>query len=120
MSDPISVLLLIGAAVVGPIASQPIGDAYCFYGSETKMVVPLGYFNAEPELREVCKDGPGEVLRQPMETFLQLCDRAMREIGVIDLADGAKILPRRPTVAGTSLEGSPEVFCVRVPAGYKK
>lgn len=89
MSDSISVILLIGAAVVGPIEAQ---------------MTQTSYFP----------------MRFQQETFSQLCERAMREIGAIDWADGAKILPRRPTVSGTSLEGSPEVFCIPTPKGYAK
>ena len=104
MTDPISVLLIIGAAVVGPSDAKVLNDR-----------VPPG--------QHLCIDqtnNPGltvlpsvTCLPAVYESLLQLCERAMREIGAFPTD------PRHPYDFSLLNGGmiSP-VRCIPTPSGY--
>ena len=108
MSDLVSVLLIIGAAVVGPIDGSARPDG----------MPPPGYVS--------CGLSVNCLPAKEAETIERLCERAMKEIGVGDFngsrtggwfgKDGW-----RPSndVAGLRWP-EPHVRCVPTPAGYRR
>ena len=113
MTDTISVLLIIGAAVVGPIEAQP-GRVYmevpnsadhhrCYPGNDDERC-KLSVLQGQP------------IQHEPDETVAQLCERAMREIGAI----------KGPHQSGMSVSQGPyvanglHVSCIPTPTGYRK
>ena len=103
MTDPISVLLIVGAAVIGPIEARTTG------------------------LTNECaglKDRPPSIVAcLKYETLPELCARAMKEIGAIALTF--------PHEKGTRTEwllfdvnaippDSFRVYCIPAPSGYRK
>lgn len=100
MTNPISVLLIIGAAVVGPIEAQwdiPKNAAPNCVGSEA-------WKDKEPGRFVICGG---------LETIPQLCERAMREIGA-ELFRGTPAAALEQHLAGMS------VRCIPTPQGYRK
>ena len=94
MTSPISVLLIIGAAVVGPVESQKSDPRVLNCGT---VVSSCQY-----------------------ESLSQLCERAMREIGAVRLViegdDKGWWLSPRPGEYGAS----ESVRCIPTPTGYRK
>ena len=130
MSDPISVLLIIGAAVVGPIDGYSRGRQLmrepdqCLAEERAKHPGP-------PDLSFLACSDP-----RPAETIDQLCERAMREVG-IDTAN--RVFMSYGTVGEKMLDGSIrfvqavgawepvrtaqdgwQVRCVPTPGGYRR
>ena len=96
MTNPISVLLLIGSAVVGPIEAQlnPLHpEITCTLTNPMKCSDPIS------------------------ESLPELCERAMREVG-------AEHVPERHDKYVAIIEhwalGQELVRCIRVPTGYKR
>ena len=112
MSDPISVLLIIGAAVVGPIDGYSRGRQLmrepdqCLAEERAKHPGP-------PDLSFLACSDP-----RPAETIAPLCERVMREVGA------AYQLPGAATGYMVGTDGryasGVEVRCVPVPAGYRR
>lgn len=73
MTSPLSVLLIIGAAVVGPIEAQPKPDAYQNY------VVGCAMRNTEFKQAVPCAEVAMAYAER--ESLPELCERAMREVG---------------------------------------
>lgn len=126
MTNPISVLLIIGAAVVGPIEQQPLrypqdaifSDCYVREYEKPGAHKSIGTHNpAYAAMIAKCKAEAypeGEPARG-WETLPQLCERAMREIGVKhpligDLSTGGFI----------GRAGGETVRCIPTPAGYRR
>ena len=99
MSDPISVLLIIGAATIGPIEAQP------------------------------------RVSTERYETIPELCERAMKEIGIVQFyagsgqfssgpwtyPDGSQFSSGEPvTRLGDRFISGHVVSCIPTPSGYRK
>ena len=146
MTDPISVLLIIGAAVVGPIEAR-MTDEVTAYVYQIPHVHSCGanctalYSDVYvPTMAECLERHRSDVRVQPDmksddlcfpvknrgETLDQLCERAMREVGVVDFngslnagwlgTDGW-----RPVLGRRGLEWpTPHVRCIPTPAGYRR
>lgn len=107
MTSPLSVLLIIGAAVVGPVHGQlVVGDrAQCHACWDNQK----GAAGCETECA-VFRD----------ETLPELCERAMREVGAErkPLVNPEWTYPRE-TVAMWRIDGLP-VRCIPTPQGYRR
>lgn len=123
MTDPVSVLLIIGAAVVGPIQALPPRRietpgtySYCVrkHGG-IKEIDPQRHI-------DVCVPLPPEP-STGWETFAEVCERAMREIGAKEGAtdniwakdDELTWLPN-----GKWYVGNQPVLCIPAPTGLRK
>lgn len=126
MTDTLSVLLIVGAAVLGPIEAQPTVDVFKLPGGYRATGIEGTSRGRHYEARvSNCKaTNPDKNTAQCMsfvdagrdgilmETLPQLCERAMREIGAINFFKGRWWV----TTPGESVE----VRCVPTPAGYRK
>ena len=115
MGGSISVLLLVGSAVVGPI------DGYGPWRQVDETCVQKDITAGKPDnsfTRLACSNP------MPAETIAQLCEWAMREIGAHKVLDGY-------TMSGPNGEmftapaplwrvGNLDVHCIQVPAGYRR
>ena len=122
MTNPISVLLIIGAAVVGPIDGKPAqygpGDPRCKDVMREPTKYPAGAHVA-------CAGGFTAKVVKEAETLPQLCERAMWEIGAIPVMGatchgecGDRLFS---TVLYWSLDtGETSVRCIPTPTGYRK
>ena len=129
MTSPISVLLIIGAAVVGPVEGQVVFEP----GAEQAQQACYNDYTSKTPIAEIQGLGPNQRLvsswrdacpaskfpRAP-ESLSQLCARAMREIGaarlVIEGDDKGWWLSPGPGEYGSS----ESVRCIPTPAGYRK
>ncbi len=112
MTSPLSVLLIIGAAVVGPIEAQPKPDAYQNY------VVGCAMRNTEFKQAVPCAEVAMAYAER--ESLPELCERAMREVGAErkPLVNPEWTYPRE-TVAMWRIDGLP-VRCIPTPQGYRR
>lgn len=130
----LSVLLIIGAAVVGPIEAQPVrGVDHPAYRACLDAHPFLGPLFAEQErTRGMSYYGPTEVAQygafpcgNVRESLLELCERAMREIGAQVRMHGiavqgpnGELLTSAPSPVWRL--GVAEVRCIPTPEGYRK
>ena len=108
MTSPISVLLIIGAAVVGPVEAQPRPATN---DEVARCLTWLPFREQGAEAVPACR---AVVEWSARESLSQLCERAMRGVGVTQLigpvGEGGFI----GHVAGET------VRCIPTPAGYRK
>ena len=127
MTDPISVLLIIGAAVVGPIEARQTGwvdnpNSHRSYCDEWKTAPagPLPHYGErgtkEPFYGAYHRDCAKV---RGYESLPQLCERAMREVGAktINGNEGwwGEILPVKVQEVTPA-----SVRCIQVPRGYRR
>jgi hypothetical protein len=116
MTNPISVLLIIGSAVVGPIDGKIEWFPPETAGVTTICVVP-------DHAGKLPKGGIPCVARR--ETLPQLCERAMRETG---LGEGRILIGQERRVtqqtarydSHTTIDQFAFVRCIPTPEGYRK
>ena len=115
MTDPISVLLIVGAAVIGPVEARNNG------------------------LTDECmsmKERPPSITQcLRYETLPELCERAMKEIGIVQFyagsgqfssqpwiyPDGSRFSSGAPvTRLGDRFISGHAVSCIPTPSGYRK
>lgn len=95
MSDSLSVLLIIGAAVVGPIEAQPIGGTFATVTG--------------PGVNMVMLD------TRIFESLSQLCERAMVGVGVTH-----PLIALANTDGYIGRAGDTQIRCIPTPTGYRK
>lgn len=109
MTNPLSVLLIIGSAVVGPIESR-VERAYC----AKRPIEAPGY-----ACGEWWGDLSYQILDYTEETLAQLCERAMREAGATMGAHYS--VGFMPDQSQNGLDGrDSRVRCIPTPSGYRK
>jgi len=98
----LAVLLIVGAAVIGPIDAQ-------IHDDPTDKFTVCPYERGRTEVRR-CRSIPGIA-----ETVAELCARAMKEIGAeYNNALGWFLSPETTSVVATP------VRCIPVPEGYRR
>lgn len=147
MTSPLSVLLIVGGAAIGPIDAQPTVDVFHLPGGYSLSGLNMRAMNGgrlfektfpqEYVARvENCKartdkdtfqcmalvdDGADGI---PLETLPQLCERAMREIGAFQGSQRKYQGSAWRVIEGWFLPGvanfEVEVRCIPTPTGYRK
>jgi len=119
MIDPVSVLLIVGAAVIGPIKALPprrieTPGTYSYCVREHG-----GIQEIDPQRHiEVCIPLPREPSTD-WETFPEVCARAMREIGAVWYEAGPTVGDGQYNwfIYRTPLWQGKRVLCVPTPSG---
>lgn len=106
MTGPLSVLLIIGAATIGPIEAQRVEQ---LQGPTTCSYTAAGNY--------LCIT-PGPIITY--ETLPQLCERAMREIGAEKQTYKAGRDQEELHVVENWWRGFDIVRCIPTPTGYRK
>lgn len=126
MTDPISVLLIIGAAVIGPIeakflpvpANNELSKCMKLAGKSDTTDAPRMKSEWEARLR-YCRIEVGE----KSESLSELCARAMREIGAVAVTFPHEKGKRTEWILFDANAIPPDrlrVHCIPTPSGYRK
>lgn len=120
MTSPLSVLLIIGSAVLGPIEAQTVTDWDSPIMSErnqTDLDAACVRMNQDTQAAEACK----KMVVVRTESISELCDRAMREIGANLFIQGLPDDATAPRWYAMGRQSNGErVRCIPVPTGYKR